>query len=121
MSEIAEDLTMLEIPSESVRIDYVMNPRTDDLIHGHELVEGMIVLVESTSLRDNPERINLGGEFDGYLANRIRETARWCRVTKLKTVSENTALLTFIGLYADGTKMSRTYNKSHYWLVKIAL
>lgn len=119
MTEITENLVNLEIPFEAVRIDYVMNPKTDDLIHGSELVEGMIVLIESASLRDNPERISFEKATDGYLSNRIRETARWCRVTKLTTVPENRALLTFIGLYADGTKMSRTLNKSHYWLVKI--
>lgn len=107
----------IEIPEGLVSIDYLMDPKTDQVIRGKKLQEGQVVLLEKTYLRDNPER--LSNSTDCYLRTRIFETARWCRVTELEPV-DHYGVVHFVGLYSDGTTMSRGFNVSHYWLRKIA-
>jgi len=98
-------------------LDYDMDPEFDDLIRGDELQDGMIVLIEE--MREDPSRL-LHDEEHPYVLKRIRETARWCTVTKLRFVPYPDAgqLVEFIGVYADGTKASRRYNESWFWFVK---
>lgn len=97
-----------------VPIDYVMDPTKEDLIHGSELKEGMIVLVEDPMLRDDPSDLDTEG-VRPYTIRRIHEASRWCMVTKLRPGQ----ILKFIGVYGDGTKMSRQYSSSYCWLVKL--
>jgi hypothetical protein len=127
-----DEMTLLDIPVGTVPLSYIMDPETDDLLDGSELKNGMIVLIESVSMRENPEGtvrvfgmptealIEIPDEVKAMLKSpysevRIQETSRWCRVTRLK-VYDN--IDSFIGLYADGTKMSRQYHEHYYWLVK---
>jgi len=105
------------IPSEFVPMDFEMDPTTDDLIWGSSLEQGMIVLVDAITIREDPTKhvSELDHECDPYSCNRLKEKSRWCMVTDLRKHGD---LVSFIALYADGTKRSRTYNQSFGWFVK---
>lgn len=99
-------------------MDYVMNPETDDLIRGDKLREGMIVLLESVSMRRDAENF-ADPKTRPYDRQRSLETSRWCTVTDMHTSSGDGRVMSFIGLYADGTKFERMYNESFCWFVKL--
>ncbi len=94
------------IPSEAVDRTFVMNPETEDVIRGGELQEGMVVLLE-----DHMFRLPLHSDKERDFK------ATWCQVTKLQR-NVRDEILSFIGVYSDGVKHSRTYNRSIFWLVK---
>lgn len=98
-------------------MDFVMNPETEDLIRGDKLREGMIVLLEGCHMRQDPK--NFETTDSAYTRQRCLETARWCTVTDIRTSRNNRDVLSFIGLYADGTKFERMYNESYSWFVKL--
>jgi hypothetical protein len=97
-----------------------MDPETDDLIRGLDLENDMVVLLEDTVCRENPESHLKEDhtECDSHTCIRILQSARWCKVTQLERRRGND-LLSFIGVYHDGTKRSRIYNQSFYWFVKL--
>ena len=97
--------------------DYVMNPETDDLIRGDKLREGMIVLLEGCRMRQDPK--NFETTDSAYNRQKALETSRWCTVTDIQTRSGDGRVMSFIGLYADGTKFERTYNEFFCWFVKL--
>lgn len=107
-------MQMIEIPQEIVPINFEMNPASEDLIHGTELQDGMVVLLEEALFRKDPS-IPLD-EMRPYDILQLRTGQRWCEVSKLV---RNGAILRFIGIYADGTKLSRMYNEAYDWFVKI--
>lgn len=105
---------------------FAMNPETEDLLpDGTYLREGMVVLIEGNIVSGNPERLAKMTEDDpGYSYEKARcdESNRWAKVTHLKLRSmydSNDQLVTFIAVYADGTKRKRTYNESYAWFVKL--
>lgn len=107
-----------EVPESFEHRIFQMNPQTDDLIRGAELKEGMVVLIEDTSVRADPAKhLEEDHECDIYLCPRILAGALWCRVTRLER-RRGDELVSFIGEYHDGTKRSRTYNISYCWFVK---
>lgn len=121
---LSNEMSLLDIPVETVPIGYIMSPEIDDVIDGSDFIQGMIVLLEDPSMRQNPEpRVRPEGMPEAvfalmdspYAARRILETSRWCKVTKIRVYDD---IVGFIGLYGDGTKMARSYHQSHYWLVK---
>jgi hypothetical protein len=100
------------VPECFVPIAYLTDPDTEYLVWGDELQEGMVVVVDGAILsRENPDNI----ERDGYSRARVLESARWCRVTKLRRRGE---LVSFIGVYGDGSQAARTYNIQFAWIVK---
>jgi len=117
--DLTTELDLLSIPAEFVDVNFEMDPKTDDLIRGREVTEGMIVLWEGSGRRIDPAGHELGvdHECDPYNCPRLLTESRWCKVTKIERHSRD--LLTFIGVYADGTKRSRAYNLSYCWFVKL--
>jgi hypothetical protein len=109
----ANDMIII-VNQEYAPLDYLMDPSTDDLIRGDELKEGMVVLIEDVVVRNDPQKLGADGTST-YDTLRIYETARWCLVTKLHLGQ----IISFVGVYGDGTKMSRSYNHSFFWFVKI--
>lgn len=115
--------TDVTIPSAFVPFTYLNDPETEDLVYGEELRDGMVVLVEDTIIRANPDHLETRSSYD---RNRILETARWCKVTKLRFTplydqhGVSGKLVKFIAVYADGTQMSRKYNTEYSWYVKRA-
>lgn len=103
------------IPSEAVDIDFVNDPCAEDLIYGSELKEGMVVLIESTVTRESAARLESKSPNE---RRRALESARWCRIEKLRRNHHNGGMVHFIGVYHDGTKMERSYNESYAWYVK---
>jgi hypothetical protein len=103
---------------------YEMDPEFDDLIFGTELRDGMVVLIEDSLLRGDPERAFRGDTPLGekYEIARCREANRWCTVTRLSLAPRAgyEPLVRFIGEYADGTKAIRQYSSDYAWLVKRA-
>lgn len=95
-----------------VPIGYVMNPADEDLIRGENLRDGMVVLIEDILVRDAPD--TLGEKSTPYAVTRVLAASRWCKVTQLKQGS----IVSFVGVYGDGTKMSRAYSDRYFWLVK---
>ena len=101
------------IPKEFVGIDFQMNPETDDLRRGSDLRDGDIVLVEDLSYRYYQE-----GTDSPYDIVRNNRDCRWALVTLFHCDSQDREIISFIGVYADGTKSSRIYAKSICWFVK---
>ena len=90
---------------------YEMNPESEDLISGDQLQNGLVVLIEDSMVREDPER----ADTSAYSMKRLRENNQWCRVTSLRLHGD---LVSFIGVYEDGVKRPRTFNQSYYWIVK---
>lgn len=98
---------------------FQMNPATDDLIRGVELANDMVVLLEDPLNREQPgDHLKEGHECNPHRCTRVLATARWCKVTQLERRRGND-LVSFIGVYHDGTKRSRVYNVSFCWFVKM--
>lgn len=117
MVKYAQYAKFLVIPNEIVPVNFEMNPETEDLIRGTKLTEGMVVLIEVITSRVNPQMHleEIDHECDQYDCMRLLRESRWCKVTDLNRTRD---LVSFIGVYADGTKRSRTYNESYCWYVK---
>lgn len=113
------------LPTDFVPLDFQMDPETDDLIRGSRLRNGMVVLVESLTSREDPSshiahEMNDELECESYRCTRVLESSRWCVVTELLRSDHGYGGLTsFIALYADGTKRLRTYNESYAWFVRL--
>lgn len=110
--------TTVDIPEGYVPVDYAMRPDEDDIIRGFQLEPGMVVLVEEVVFRENPERLD--EKVDSYTKNRLDITSQWCQVTALDTGRGMGPgnIISFIGIYSDGAKHSRTYSESIFWIVK---
>lgn len=106
---------------------YEMDPQFEDLIpEGTQLRDGMIVLLEDSTLRSDPDAL-----LSKYDEERMREVNRWCTVSELTVrrrfdrnemgdvIDEASPLISFIAIYADGTKKKRTYDASYAWIVKL--
>jgi hypothetical protein len=102
---------------EHVGKTHKMNPSTEDVLFGGQLRDGMIVLIHDSSfLGEGPE----SGEWSHpYEEERYLTNNRWCRVTNfLPKLSHDPDIISFIGVYEDGTKQARSYHKSFAWYVK---
>lgn len=107
---------------------YVMDPEFEDLLPGGmDLKEGMVVLIgDSTHRMDIPHAILKGGWF----LESARKDNRWCTVTNLEVETHHEydrrtgelvrsfPVVTFIGVYGDGTKYKRSFDMNIPWLVK---
>ncbi len=111
---VTMDQQSCTVPVAFVPLNYLNDPETEDLIFGDQLVEGMVVLIEGTLSRANPDHYQTTNPYDQH---RIQETARWCRVITLRRERD---IITFIGEYGDGTKLKRSYNYCFTWYVKKA-
>jgi hypothetical protein len=109
-------------PTVGVYVDrfYEMDPQFEDVIYGTDLREGMFVLLESTTMRGDPERAFGDDTYAKYEFARVREVNRWCQVTMLEFVPRSgyEPLVKFMAIYADGTKKPRTYSSHWAWIVK---
>ena len=103
----------ITVCNDFVPIDYMMDPATEDLFRGSDLQEGMVVLIEDHMVREDPSNLNKEG-MSPYSIRRIQEASRWCMITELQLGN----IMSFIGVYGDGTKMSRMYSDRYFWLVK---
>lgn len=91
---------------------YLLDPDTEDLIFGDQLTEGMVVLLEDSLLRHDADDIQSQAPITRA---KTLETARWCRVD---AVRRNGHIVAFIGEYADGSKLRRSYANHYAWFVK---
>lgn len=103
-------------PKNFVEQVFIQNPSTEDLLRGSEIKNGMIVLIHDVVFQnfrnfEDPEN------REPYSYHRLLTEARWCVVTDLE-VHRPDGLVSFIGLYADGTKHVRTYSNQWCWYVK---
>lgn len=85
--------------------DYRFNPKTEELIYGDELADGMMVLTDSL----------WQGAVDDIAAKTVIETNRWCMVTKIRM--EDSAIF-FVGVYNDGHMAIRQSSVTDGWYVK---
>lgn len=117
-NEITEQtMDLLTIPAQHVRQGYSANVNVETILWGDELVEGMVVLIADPTFRENEERINIASDYElSYIRPRYDEQNRWCRVSKIRARND---VMSFVGLYADGTQRTRTYNVVHAWAVKL--
>lgn len=109
----------IQPPEGLVPRDYVMNPETEDLVYGDELRDGDIVLIEAGLVRKSLPKN--WAEVRDYERIQALENSRWCVITKLRRspVYDHNVILNFIGVYEDGTKMSRTFSESYAWFRKL--
>lgn len=103
------------IPESLVPKFYVMDPKTEDLLRGSALANGMVVL------REGPEdRVRLNDLTEDYKMVRALENNRWCTVSEVRRDKNASQLIHFTGVYEDGTKRSRSCNENSGWFVEIA-
>lgn len=104
-----------DIPAGVIGMDYMLDPATEDFLLGSdELKPGMVVLIENyTSRHNNGTPLD---ELNTTSRIQVLTAARWCKVEKLRTIGIN---VHFVGVYADGTKMARSYPVGSAWIVKI--
>lgn len=97
---------------------YEMNPLLEDLIKGHLLQNGMRILISDPRFRSD-----LAYPESFYTNEAFREAAlrwnRWMTVTELDTEYLEAGLVSFIGLYDDGTKKDFILATLHGWFVKM--
>lgn len=109
------------IPEGYEPITREMDPDTEDLIWGDRLQQGYVVLISNDNIvRQDPKDhelhlLNDDLECNPWQCPRVNETSQWCMITDLRRSHD---LIHFIGVYADGVKRARTYNKSFAWIVK---
>lgn len=112
----AETMDMLAIPLTHVNQGRAANLIEETILWGDEVKEDMVVLIADPLFRENETRISLADEQElSYTQPRYDEQNRWCRVTKLRARGD---IIAFVGVYADGTMRTRTYNVGHAWIVK---
>lgn len=103
---------------------YEMDPDVDDLLpDGTHLRNGMVVLIEESLVRADETRCD-----DRWERPRLLEANRWCEVSYLTVTPryddsgfhcrEISPLISFVGVYPDGTKRKRQYDASYAWLVR---
>ena len=104
--------------------DYIMDPVHEDLLfEGADLREGMIVLIESSLIKENPERV------DEWSRKRVMENNRWCTVLRVNVrerfdhddyghATRTSPLVEMLCEYPDGVKAKRSFDNSYAWIVK---
>lgn len=91
---------------------FVMRPNIHDILpHGGHLADGMVVLIENPNMRAIPTREDVAG---AAFFEMMRD-ARWCTVSQVSFVDSGT--VSFVGVYGDGTKMTRTVSINLSWIV----
>jgi hypothetical protein len=100
------------IPAGFAPMVYLTDPETEDVVWGDDLRDGMVVILSDSILMDDPDKFET---TDVYTRRRLLEKARWCRITRLRRDGH---LVSFIGVYEDGSQFSRTYASSWAWVVK---
>ena len=119
-SEIDTVEEPVESPAGLVPLYYMMNPETEDLVYGDELRDGDIVLIETGLVRFSIPKN--WAEVREYERVKTLENSRWCMITKLRRTpgyGDSNWILNFIGVYEDGTKMSRSFSESYAWFRKL--
>lgn len=112
-----------EAQSMYVSKHYVMDPVLDEMLFdGTELKVGMIVLIGDSHARQDPYYLSEPGtdQAKDYLIDALSTVNRWCEVTQVRA---NDApgfgqVVSFMGLYSDGTLRKRTYAIEYPWIVR---
>lgn len=92
---------------------YRMDPETMILMtDGSKLMNGMEILIEDPNYR---VQVNADRDLPDWEKDRALIHNRWCMVSEF---SKKNGLISFVGIYDDGTKVSRDYNVSFSWYVK---
>lgn len=117
-AKLEKEDKMIEISTEIVPVNYEMNPDEDDILFdGSKLRNGMVVLVESASLRDYECLC-----ADENCASKVRQRtqARWARVSEVKLAPSiySDVFVEFIAIYGDRVKKKRTVPLTLSWIVK---
>lgn len=95
---------------------YTEDPNTEDLLpDGRSLANGMVVLIGLADMRGRIEETGTD-----WRRHRLLEFNRWCTVTHLRiTHNEDMPdMISFVGVYHDGTKRKRELSIEEPWLVK---
>jgi hypothetical protein len=105
---------------------YQMNPETDQLVtSGYGLLGGMVVLLESESVRENTKWM----DTSEHVMDRALEANRWCTVSEISFHDTYVypegghrykigQVVQFVATYEDGTQRVRKYGVTYAWLVK---
>lgn len=109
MSEDKESSETLDL-SQFVPRDYIPDVKTEDVIYGSDLQDGMIVLME-----DDLYRVTVTEGMSGQLLKTALRENRWQRVTRVR---ENDGNISFMAVYEDGHKTARRTGKCTGWVVK---
>ena len=105
---------------------YEMDPQFEDLLaNGKDLKDGMIILLEDSMFRGDPDSTS------PYEQEKVREINRWCTVSQVniqrrfdtdelgRVIQEASPLVSFVATYGDGVKKKRSYDSSYAWIVKL--
>lgn len=99
------------VSTDMVEQYYNMDHTTEDILRGEHLKDGMVVLIEEPTYRED-----LGRNLYTHQVHAARAMNRWCTVTRLKI---DESQVWFVGIYGDGSKMSRSNSINAGWLVKL--
>lgn len=110
---------MIKVPSDYVPYTFAPILGVHELITGDHLMNGMIVVVEDTVFRRNPDVLSpeYPDRKNGFMPSSydrasVEEQSRWALVTDLDKSGE---IIKFTAIYSDGTMRSRSYDKSIKW------
>lgn len=106
------DRTRLE-PNGMVDKWYEMDPEVEELIYdGTELVEGMVILIESPEMRVDVREVLTDEQLF-----RARRTNRWMMISRIMLSPDRTHV-TFLAEFEDGVKSKLDFEVRESWLCK---
>lgn len=88
----------------------------EEVLYSKDLKDGMRVILEQPSNRKNCTPYAIAGWDKGELYDALRSN-RWCTVTKI-AYDELNRVYVFIGVYDDGTRITRRDTSYTTWVVK---
>jgi hypothetical protein len=108
-----EGVTKMSNDPQFVPKFYVNDPETEDLIpHNSHLENGMTVILSGPGMKEDLAHM----EDDPAKRYNAMKENRWATITHLKI--ENNGVISFVGVYKDGSKISREYSADRSWYVK---
>lgn len=103
----------LDIPDMFAAIDFLAFKDTHELLTGGDLRPGMVVLIADRTLREDPEATP-GPDVSVHRVARLMETARFCKIVSIDRTDN---IVRFVGEYADGSIIPRSYSTAYHWIV----
>lgn len=84
---------------------YEFSPRTDTIMYGEELKDGMFVLPDAIYLRGND---SWGGKDEN----------RWQQFAQITKLIKRNSVITFIAVWDDCFQQKTVFHSTHTWIVK---
>lgn len=110
---ITEDV----IPAGYAEARHKLDPETEVLLRVEDLKEGMVVLIESMGIHEDPEKA-LDPNCSPYVLRHLEVYQTWRRVTEMKRSPRYEGIFSWVGVDANNFGSSQTYGSGHFFFVK---